>query len=204
MWASKIGSSPAASRGPPTRSRAAASETHDPRAVIAGILARGPSRGAGRPARATRTVTDALRVGNRGEDHAVRFGDTPLVRAAAPADDPRRGAADERRRRALEREQARLHLAAERVVAPRAVAPDHPVARDDHRHGVRAERVADGARRPRPADAAREPGVGLRLTERNPPRLREHAGLEGRRVREVHVHGEERATAREVLAELLE
>src|SRR5205809_689683 len=204
MWASKIGYGAAASRGAPRTSRAAASETSGPRAVIAGILSRGPSRDAGRPARPTRAVADALRVGDRGEDHAVRLGDTSLVRAAAPADDPRRRAADERRRRALEREQARRHPAAERLVSPRPVAPDHPVARDDHRHGVRAERVAHGARGPRPADAACELRVGLRLAERNPPRLGEHAGLEGRDVREVHVHGEERATAREVLAELLE
>src|SRR2546430_2290446 len=146
MWASKIGYCAAASRGPPRTSRAAASETSGPRAVIAGILSRGPSRDAGRPARPTRAVADALRIGDRGEDHAVRLGDTSLVRAAEPADDPRRGAADERRRRALEREQARLHLAAERIVSPRPVAPDHPVARDDHRHGGRAERVADGGR----------------------------------------------------------
>src|SRR5205809_601852 len=190
MWASKIGYCAAASRGAPRTSRAAASETSGPRAVIAGILSRGPSRDAGRPARPTRAVADALRIGDRGEDHAVRLGDTSLVRAAAPADDPRRRAADERRRRALEREQARLHLAAERIVSPRPVAPDHPVARDDHRHGVRAERVADGARGPRPADAACELRVGLRVAERNPPRLGEHAGLEGRDLREAHVREE--------------
>src|SRR5438309_4977028 len=72
MWASKIGYCAAASRGPPRTSRAAASETSGPRAVIAGILSRGPSRDAGRPARPTRAVADALRIGDRGEDHAVR------------------------------------------------------------------------------------------------------------------------------------
>src|SRR2546422_4973649 len=115
MCASKIGYWAAASRGLPTRSRTAASETSEPRAVIAGILSRGRSRDPGRSAHAAGTVADAPGVGQRGEDDAMLLGDALVVSAAAPADDSRRRATDEHRRRALEREQERLHLVAERV-----------------------------------------------------------------------------------------
>src|SRR5436309_396370 len=157
MCASKIGYWAAASRGSPTRSRTAASETSEPRAVIAGILSRGRSRG--RSAHAAGTVADAPGVAQRGEDDAMLLGDALVVSAAAPADDPRCRGSDEHRRRALEREQERLHLVAERVVPPAPVAADDPVARDDHRHRVPAEGAADGAR------GARKNRLGEKLPE---------------------------------------
>src|SRR5712691_4628129 len=118
MCASKIGYWAAASRGSPTRSRTAASETSEPRAVIGGVLSRARSRDPGRPAHAAGTVADAPGVAQRSEDDAMLLGDALVVSAAAPADDSRRRAPDEHRRRALEREQERLHLVAERVVPP--------------------------------------------------------------------------------------
>src|SRR5439155_10029531 len=110
------------------------------------ITASRRSRDAGRPAHAAGAVADAPRVAERGEDDAIPLGDTPLVRAAASADDPARRAADEERRRALEPEQERLHRVAEGVVPPAPVPADDPVAGDDHGHRIPAEGVADGAR----------------------------------------------------------
>src|SRR2546428_12852751 len=109
-------------------------------------LARGRSRDAGRPAHAAGTVADAPRVAERGEDDAIPLGDTPLVRAAAPADDPACRAADEERRRALEPEQERLHRVAAGVVPPAPVPADDPGAGADHRHRIPSQGVADGAR----------------------------------------------------------
>src|SRR5260370_19909889 len=126
MWASKIGSCAAAGSGAVARSAAVSARAA--RRIIAGIL---PPSFAGaaalgrrvRPADAARPVAHAPRVGDRGEDHAVRLGDALLVRAAAPADDARGRAPDERPRRALERQQLRLPAPAERLVAPPALAP---------------------------------------------------------------------------------
>src|SRR3989442_3380252 len=125
MWASKTGYWAATGRGPPTRSSAAANETSEPRTRP--ITVRGRSRDAGRPAHAAGAVADAPRVAERGEDDAIPLGDTPLVRAAASADDPARCAADEERRRALEPQQERLPRVAGSVVAPAPVPPEHPV-----------------------------------------------------------------------------
>src|SRR5438034_2370791 len=97
MCASKIGYWAAASRGSPTRSRTAASETSEPRAVIAGILSRARSRDPGRSAHAAGTVADAPGVAQRGEDDAMLLGDALVVSAAAPADDPRCRGSDEHR-----------------------------------------------------------------------------------------------------------
>src|SRR5437667_11125036 len=153
MCASKIGYWAAASRGSPTRSRTAASETSEPRAVIAGVLSRARSRDPGRSAHAAGTVADAPGVGQRGEDDAMLLGDALVVSAAAPADDPRRRGSDEHRRRALGPEQERLHLVAERVVTPAPVAADDAVARDAHRDRVPAEGATDGAGGARVANA---------------------------------------------------
>src|SRR2546425_1144985 len=99
MCASKMGYGAATSRGSPTRSRTAASETSEPRAVIAGILSRGRSRDPGRSAYAAGTVADAPGVAKGGEDDAMLLGDAPVVSAAAPADDSRRRATDVHRHR---------------------------------------------------------------------------------------------------------
>src|SRR5256712_7990642 len=203
MCASKIGYWAAASRGLPTRSRTAASETSEPRAVIAGILSRGRSRDPGRSAHAAGTVTDAPGVGQRGEDDAMLLGDALVVSAAAPADDSRRRGTDEHRRRALEREQERLHLVAERVVPPAPVAADDPVPRDDHRHRVPAEGATDGACGARVTNALGKRRVRDDFPERDARRFGEHLGLELEHPVEVHRHCEERPAAREVLPELL-
>src|SRR5256712_7416151 len=203
MCASKIGYWAAASRGLPTRSRTAASETSEPRAVIAGILSRGRSRDPGRSAHAAGTVADAPGVAKRGEDDAMLLGDALVVSAAAPADDSRRRATDEHRRRALEREQERLHLVAERVVPPAPVAADDPVAWDDHGHRVPAEGAADGARGARVTNALGKCRVRDDFPERDARRFGEHLGLELGHQVEVHRHREERPAAREVLPELL-
>src|SRR5260370_16315537 len=91
MWASKIGSCAAAGSGAVARSAAVSARAA--RRIIAGIL---PPSFAGaaalgrrvRPADAARPVAHAPRVGDRGEDHAVRLGDALLVPAAPPADHP--------------------------------------------------------------------------------------------------------------------
>src|SRR3989475_10223347 len=203
MGAWKTGYGAATGRGSPTRSRTAASETSEPRAVIAGILSRGRSRDPGRSAYAAGTVADAPGVAKGGEDDAMLLGDAPVVSAAAPADDSRRRATDEHRRRALEREQERLHLVAERVVPPAPVAADAPVARDDHRHRVPAEGATDGACGARVANALGERRVRDDFPERDARRFGEHLGLELEHPVEVHRHCEERPAAREVLPELL-
>src|SRR2546428_7552000 len=107
MGAAKMGYGGATSRGSPTRSRTAASETSEPRAVIAGILSRGRSRDPGRSAHAAGTVADAPGVAKGGEDDPMPLGDALVVSAAAPADDSRRPATHQHRRRALQREQER-------------------------------------------------------------------------------------------------
>src|SRR5438128_1653478 len=166
MCASKIGYWAAASRGSPTRSRTAASETSEPRAVIAGILSRGRSRDPGRSAHAAGTVTDAPGVGQRGEDDAMLLGDALVVSAAAPADDSRRRATDEHRRCALEREQERLHLVAERVVPPAPVAPAGGA-----RHRGQLPRCEIGRRAARAAPGYRRaPGEGGRARRAEEPR----------------------------------
>src|SRR2546425_395626 len=116
MWASKTGYWARPGGGPPTRSRAAANETSEPRTRP--ITVRGRSRDAGRPAHAAGAGADAPRVAERGGDDAIPLGDTPLVRAAPSADDPARRAADEGRRRALEPAQERLPRVAEGGGAP--------------------------------------------------------------------------------------
>src|SRR5205807_1830526 len=131
-------------------------------------------------------VADAPRVAERGEDDAIPLGDTPLVRAAASADDPARRAADEERRRALEPEQERLHRVAEGVVPPAPVPADDPVAGDDHGHRIPAEGVADGARGAWVADAPRERRVRDDLAERDARGLRQHRGLEFGHPVEIH------------------
>src|SRR3989454_1778164 len=203
MCASKRGSGAGRSGGPPTRSRRAAGEPGEPRAVIAGILSRGRSRDPGRSAHAAGTVADAPGVAKGGEDDAMLLGDAPVVSAAAPADDSRRRATDEHRRRALEREQERLHLVAERVVPPAPVAADDPVAWDDHGHRVPAEGAADGARGARVTNALGKCRVRDDFPERDARRFGEHLGLELGHPVEVHRHREERPAAREVLPELL-
>src|SRR2546422_1813572 len=201
MWASKTGYWAATGRGPPTRSSAAATETSEPRARP--ITVRGRSRDAGRPAHAAGAVADAPRVAERGEDDAIPPGHTPLVRAAASADDPARRAADEERRRALEPEQERLHRVAEGVVPPAPVPADDPVAGDDHGHRISAEGVADGARGAWVANAPRERRVRDDLAERDARGLRQHRGLELGHPVEVQGDPKERPAAREVFAELL-
>src|SRR2546422_3436621 len=201
MWASKTGYWAATGRGPPTRSSAAATETSERRTRP--ITASRRSRDAGRPAHAAGAVADAPRVAERGEDDAIPLGDTPLVRAAASADDPARRAADEERRRALEPEQERLHRVAEGVVPPAPVPADDPVAGDDHGHRIPAEGVADGARGAWVADAPRERRVRDDLAERDARGLRQHRGLELGHPVEVKGDPKERPAAREVFAELL-
>src|SRR5262247_626462 len=105
------------------------------------------SRRGGWAAHAARTIADTGGVGDRGEDDAIGFADPLLVRAAAPADDARARAADQRGGRALEPQELCLHRAAKRIVAPGAVAPDDAVAGHDHRYRIGAERVADRTRR---------------------------------------------------------
>src|SRR2546425_576855 len=201
MWASKTGYWAATGRGPPTRSSGAATEESGPRQRP--ITVRGGSRDAGGPAHAAGAVADAPRVAERGEDDAIPLGDTPLVRAAASADDPARRAADEERRRALEPEQERLHRVAEGVVPPAPVPADDPVAGDDHGHRIPAEGVADGARGAWVADAPRERRVRDDLAERDARGLRQHRGLELGHPVEVQGDPKERPAAREVFAELL-
>src|SRR3989441_6081154 len=203
MCASKIGYWAAGGRGSRTGGGRAARETGEPRAVIAGILSRGRSRDPGRSAHAAGTVPDAPGVGQRGEDDAMLLGDALVVSAAAPADDSRRRATDEHRRCALEREQERLHLVAERVVPPAPVAADDPVARDDHRHRVPAEGATDGACGARVANALGKRRVRDDFPERDARRFGEHLGLELEHPVEVHRHCEERPAAREVLPQLL-
>src|SRR2546430_526430 len=201
--ARRSGSGAAAGVGPPPGRTGAGAERRERRAVIAGILSRGRSRDPGRSAHAAGTVADAPGVGQRGEDDAMLLGDALVVSAAAPADDPRCRRSDEHRRRALEREQERLHLVAERVVPPAPVAADDPVAWDDHRHRVPAEGAADGARGARVTNALGKRRVRDDFPERDARRLGEHLGLELEHPVEVHRHCEERAAAREVLPELL-
>src|SRR3954469_3973485 len=108
MWASKIGSWAAAGVAPIPSTAAMTSRT---RRLMPRIL---PSSGR-RLAPPARPIADADGVGDRREHDAVRLADALLVWAAAAADDPRRRAAHQCRRRPLEREQSRLERAAEGV-----------------------------------------------------------------------------------------
>src|SRR5262249_49849510 len=139
---------------------------------------------------------------DRREDHPVPLPHALLVRAAAPADDPRRCAADDRRRRALEPQELGLHLAAEGVVTPRAVAAGDAVTRNDDRHRIGAMRIPDGTRGAGMAHPPGERRVRVDLAERNTDGLREHAGLELAHAREIDRHREERPMPREVLVQL--
>src|SRR5687767_6283559 len=126
MCASKIGSwAPA---GAAHASRTATATPSAPR-FMAAILSL-----PGRPARPARPVPDLDGVVDRREHDAIGLRDALLVRAAVPAHDVRGGAADERRRAALELQQPRLEGAAEGVVTPRPVAPHDPVAGQEDRH----------------------------------------------------------------------
>src|SRR5437867_5133999 len=216
MWASKIGNWAAAGPAPPSAnsrtlnsqdlriggilSRAQAScRPRGPLAAAHGAALRHPRR----PTHAARAVADALGVADRREHDPVRFGNALLVSAAATADDPRGRAAGEHWRRALELEELGLHLAAEGIVTPRPVAANDPVTRNDHRHRVGAQRVADGPRGARMADAARESRIRVDPAERDAPGLGEDPGLELGHAGEVDRHREKRPAAREILAQLL-
>src|SRR5262245_61555395 len=165
--------------------------------------ARPPSRRGRRLADAAGTVADARRVGERRENDAIGFADPLLVDAATPADDVRARAADQRRRRALELQELRLHRAAEGVVAPGPVAANDAMAGDDHRHGIGSERVAHRARRARAAYAARQGRVRIDLAELDAVGLREHASLEVADTIQIDRDREERPASGQVLAKLL-
>src|SRR4030095_2800859 len=122
------------------------------------ILARAVPTSRSALADAAGPVAHALRVRHRREHDAPVLAHALLVGAAAPADDARGAAADQRRRVLLQAQERGLHRPAECVVAPRPVAADHAVTRDDERHGIGAERVADRTRGPRMAERAREVG----------------------------------------------
>src|SRR6266571_4523162 len=115
---------------------------------------------------------------------------------------PSRATARAIERGALELEQPRLHPAAEGIVVPGAVASDDPVAGDEDRHRVGGERVADGARRTRPPGAARELRVRARLPILDLRGVAEDLRLERREAGEIQRHGEDGATAGEILREL--
>src|SRR5262245_9799287 len=165
--------------------------------------ARPRSRRGRRPADAARTVADARRVGDRREDDAIRFADSLLVSAAAPADDARARAADQRRRRARELQELRLHRSAKGVMAPGPVAADDAMAGDDHRHWIGSERIADRARRARMAHAARQGRVRIDLAELDAAGFREDASLEVADTVEIDGDREERPAPGQVLAQLL-
>src|SRR2546425_2719532 len=193
MWASKIGSWAAAGAAAPRTTASARSRDHR----ISTMLSRRR-----RTADAAGAVPYARGVVDRREDDPIHLGHPLLVGAAPAADDPRARAADERGRRALEPEELGLHLAAERIVTPRAVTADDAVAGHDHRHGIGAECVADGARGPRVAHAPREGRVRVDLAERNTAGFGEHAGLEVGHAPEVDRHREERPATGQILAQL--
>ena len=73
-----------------------------------------------------------------------------------------------------------LSGAAQRVLADRSIGPDHPVARDDERNGVVAERRPDGSHRLRPADLRRDPAVGPDLARAGSRGLLQDLALERR------------------------
>ena len=66
-----------------------------------------------------------------------------------------------------------------------SVAPDHPVARDDERHRVVAERGADRAHGPRPADLGGDPAVRPDLAARDLEGLGPDIALERRLAAQV-------------------
>src|SRR5689334_25162233 len=80
-----------------------------------------------------------------------------------------------------------VRWAAERVLADHPVAPDDPVARDDERHGVVAERRADGADGPGPADLCRDPAVRTDLAAGDLEGLQPDGALERRRAAEIEI-----------------
>src|SRR5437867_3591762 len=170
MCASKIGYWAAASRGSPTRSRTAASETSEPRALIAVILSRGRSRDLGRSAHAAGTVADAPGVAQRGEDDAMLLGDALVVSAAAPADDSRRRATDEHRRGALGTPAA-PGAPARRGGARAATSRPHLAPAGGARHRGRSPRCEIGRRAARAAPGYRRaPGEGGRARRAEEPR----------------------------------
>src|SRR4029453_10595535 len=102
----------------------------------------------------------------------------PTVDAADAADDTRGGAALQHRRGALERGKPVLHSRAEDVAAEAAIAPPHPVARQDERHRIAAERGAHRPHRAGVADARGDPRVGAALAERDVPGPLQTAALD--------------------------
>src|SRR5207237_1980844 len=151
----------------------------DPNPRLPSDLPRVPQSRRGRgPAHPAWAVPHARGIGDRREDDSIRFADSLLVGAAAPADDPRARAADQRGGGALEPQELGLHRAPEGVVAPGSVTADDAVAWDDHRHRIGPERVADRARGARMTNAAREGRIVIDLAELNAARLAEHTDLE--------------------------
>src|SRR3989441_6993334 len=132
---------------------------------------------------------------------------SPRRRSSSPVFDSLssgRGPTSSRNERlaAFEREEPALRAEAAGVAAERAVARHYPMAGNDDRDRVGADRLARGARGSRVSGKARDPEVCGELAVRHPGRRGEDAPLERRERAQGHVDIERAPAAREIFVQL--
>ena len=91
-----------------------------------------------------------------------------------------------------------------REAAQEAAAADHPMTRNDDRHRILAERVADGPVSPGPANPCRDASVGFQATGRDEASRFQYPGLELGHSGQIDPKSENRIPALEIPKKLFQ